>query len=198
MWRKRYCSKNVTANSVLNGKYGDSNILSEFTDFYKENIAQPNSPGIDSKLSQDVKALLDVRLNDHINDVPVVALGDIEQCIRNLKHNKAGGYDGVVNEHLIFSDHQLRVHLSLLFAAMLRHSFVPDDFCRGIIVPLLKSKHGDASSLDMYRGITLSPVLSKVFEAVLLRIYKDYLISDLPNIGGALCSTPQSLADAHY
>ena len=35
LWRKRYCSKNVTATSVLNGKYGDSNILSEFTDFFK-------------------------------------------------------------------------------------------------------------------------------------------------------------------
>jgi len=64
--------------------------------------------------------------------------------------------------------------LSLLFTAMLRHSFVPDDFCKGIIVPLLKSKHGDTSSLDMYRGITLSPVTC----AVLLHIYKDYLISD--------------------
>jgi len=90
MWRKRYCSKNVTATSVLNGKYRDSNILSEFTDFYKKNIAQRNSPCVHSKLSQDVKALLDVRLNDHTNDVPVVALGDIEQCIMNLKHNKAG------------------------------------------------------------------------------------------------------------
>jgi len=96
----------------------------------------------------------------------------------DMKRKKAAGYDGVVNEHLILSDHHLRVHLFLLFTAMLRHSFVPDDFCKGIIVPLLKSKHGDASSLDMYRGITLSPVLSKVFEAVLLRIYKDYLISD--------------------
>ena len=80
-----------------------------------------------------------------------------------------------MNEHLSFSDHHLRVHLSLLFTAMLRYSFVPDDFCKGIIVPLLKSKHGDASTLDMHRGITLSPVLSKVLEAVLLRIYKDYL-----------------------
>jgi len=27
--------------------------------------------------------------------------------------------------------------------------------CRGIVVPLVKNKHGDAISLDMYRGITL-------------------------------------------
>jgi len=80
-----------------------------------------------------------------------LSLGDIEQCIIDLKHNKAGGCDGVVNEHLIFGDLQLTVDLSLLFTAMLRHSFVPNDFCNGIIVPLLKNKHGNASSLDMYR-----------------------------------------------
>jgi len=37
------------------------------------------------------------------------------------------------------------VHLSLLFNAMLQHSFVPSDFCKGIIIPLLKDKHGDAT-----------------------------------------------------
>jgi len=42
----------------------------------------------------------------------------------------------------------------------------------------VKSKHGDSTRLDIYRGITQSPVLSRVFEAVLLRIYKEYLISD--------------------
>jgi len=69
----------------------------------------------------------------------------------------------------------MTVHLSLLFTAMLRHSFVPNDFCNGIVVPMLKNKHDNVCSLDMDRGITLSPVMSKVFEAVLLRIYKDYL-----------------------
>ena len=70
------------------------------------------------------------------------------------------------------------MHLSLLFTAMLCDSFVADNFRKEFIVPLLKSKHGDATSLDMYRGSTLSPELCSVFEAVLLRIYKEYLISD--------------------
>ena len=60
-----------------------------------KNIAQPNSLGIDTKLSQDVKVQLDARLKDHTNVVPVVALGNIEQCIVDLKRNKAGGCDGV-------------------------------------------------------------------------------------------------------
>ena len=51
-------------------------------------------------------------------------------------------------------------------------------FCHGVIVPLLKSKHGDATQIDMYRGITLSPVISKLFESVLLGVYEDYSDSD--------------------
>ena len=47
----------------------------------------------------------------------------------------------------------------------------PNEFCNGIIVPLLNCKHGDAIQLDMYRGITLSPVLSKLFESVLLDLF---------------------------
>ena len=45
-------------------------------------------------------------------------------------------------------------------------------------MPLLKSKHGDATRLDMYRGITLSPVLSKLFEMVLLHPFEESLVSD--------------------
>ena len=48
----------------------------------------------------------------------------------------------------------------------------------GIIHPLLKNKHGDATDIHMYRGITISPVISKVFESVLLFLYDNFLTSD--------------------
>jgi len=60
---------------------------------------------------------------------------------------------------------------------------VPGDFCNGIIVPVLKSKHGDATKLNMYRAITLSPVLSKLFELVLHNLFKDFLTSDQLQFG---------------
>ena len=61
--------------------------------------------------------------------------------------------------------------LSNYFNAMIAHCFVPADFCFGIVVPLLKDKHGDATRLDMYRGITLASVVSKLFESVLVNIF---------------------------
>ena len=39
---------------------------------------------------------------------------------------------------------------------------VPDDFGRGIVIPLLKNADGNKFVSDNYRGITLSPVISKV------------------------------------
>ena len=66
---------------------------------------------------------------------------------------------------------------------MLRHAFVPTDFRFGIIKPLLKDKHGDPTKLEMYRGITLAPVFSKLFESVLLAVYGDFLQSDKLQFG---------------
>jgi len=100
--------------------------------------------------------------------------------MNNLKLRKAAGHDNIQNEHLIFGGSSLAVHLSLLFTAMVRHAFVPESFRFGIIKPILKNKHGDQTNLDMYRGITLTPTIFKLFEAVLLSIYGtcSYLNSD--------------------
>ena len=50
-------------------------------------------------------------------------------------------------------------------------SYVPDGFRYSIIVPLPKPKEYD------FRGIAISPILSKVFEYCLLDRFKDYVVS---------------------
>ena len=107
----------------------------------------------------------------------------VAEKISEMKLRKAGGHDGLQNEHVIHAGPNMVVHLSLLFNALLRHSCVPDDFRFGVIKPLLKSKHGDLTKVDMYRGITLTPVISKLFEAVLLSLYGKYLYSDCLQFG---------------
>jgi len=61
---------------------------------------------------------------------------------------------------------------------MLRHTFVPSDFEFGLIKPILMDKHGDITSTHMYRHISLTPVVSKQFESVLLQLYGDFLTCD--------------------
>jgi len=59
---------------------------------------------------------------------------------------------------------------------MLLRGYVSNNFGLGVIIPILKDKRGDLTSLDNYRPITLSPVISKIFESVLLIKYGDYLM----------------------
>ena len=65
-----------------------------------------------------------------------------------------------------YSHPVLTVHLSVLFNILLSYGIVPDAFGQGIIIPLVKNTEGDKTKSDNYRGIILSPVLSKIFESV--------------------------------
>ena len=53
------------------------------------------------------------------------------------------------------------------------------------MVPLLKDKTGDVSSLNNYRGITLIPTISKVFELTLRDRGSSVFVATL-DIGKAL------------
>jgi len=104
-----------------------------------------------------------------------ITIENIEAAIRNLKKNKSAGADHIVAEHVIYSQPCLIVLLKLLFHMMLIHGYVPNAFANSIIVPIVKDKSGDLASVENYRPITLSPVISKIFESVLVLKYGSFL-----------------------
>jgi len=103
-----------------------------------------------------------------------VSVEDIKTALRNLKMGLAAGADCVVSEHIIHSHHPLLFTLSFCFYMMLLHGYVPHNFCKGIIVPSVRDKYGDLSSVENYHPITLSSVTSKIFESLLLLKYGKY------------------------
>ena len=112
------------------------------------------------------------------SDFITIDIEIIEKCVRLLKPSKAAGHDGLVSEHIFNSHPSIFVYLKLLFTMMLTHSYVPNAFGLGIVIPIVKNKHGDVSSIDNYRPITLSPVISKLFESLLLELYQPFLKTD--------------------
>jgi len=78
----------------------------------------------------------------------------IDNVIRNrMKSGKAAGYDNLTSDHILYSHPILVTHLRNIFNLMLKHSYVPDKFGRGVTVPLVKDKRGDLFSSSNYRGI---------------------------------------------
>ena len=142
-WRKRYCSNNIKPTCVLNDKTGDE-ILPEFTNFYAK-VFTTNTADSDHKFQTELDSMLSVHMHSLSHSTPRIDIADLTTLIGCLKRCKAAGIDNIVNEHVLYAGQQLSVHLCMLFNALLAHSFVPNEFCKGIIVPLLKTKHGDAT-----------------------------------------------------
>src|SRR5437867_12844770 len=74
---------------------------------------------------------------------------------------------------------------------MSKYGTVPDDFGNGLLIPILKSSNIDASRAENYRGITLSCVVSKLFEYAILVKYSPLFGTDSLQFGfrkGVGCS----------
>jgi hypothetical protein len=64
--------------------------------------------------------------------------------------------------------------LCKFFNLLLKHEYVPSQFGLGIVIPLLKDRNGNVCSSENYRGITVSPVISKIFELCLLQKFGSF------------------------
>ena len=67
---------------------------------------------------------------------------------------------------------------------MLGNSFVPSDFGRGITIPIPKGEGTNGThAIASFRGITLSPVMSKLFEHCILMLFSDFLETSINQFG---------------
>ena len=87
----------------------------------------------------------------------------------------------------------LSVVLSVLFNLMIHVGYVPDSFSRSYTVPILKdsSGYGKTVSANDFRGISISPVISKVFEHCILHRYANFFVSSNNQFGfkkGSSCA----------
>ena len=58
---------------------------------------------------------------------------------------------------------------------MLIHGYLPKDMLSSIIVPVVKNKNASLSTKKNYRPVTLSPIISKLLEKLLLTRVEMYI-----------------------
>ena len=102
---------------------------------------------------------------------------DISNAFKSLKLGKACGVDGVSAEHFLYAYNVLHVLLSLLFTSFITHGYLPPDFMKTSLVPIIKNKTGDTSDKNNYRPIALVTAASKIFEICILELLEMYLIT---------------------
>ena len=99
---------------------------------------------------------------------------EIDKVVRTLPKSKAPGKDGITNEHVLYASDSLVNHLHMLFSWIIKCEYSPVSFRTGTIIPLYKGKNKEKSDPNNYRGITLTSVLGKILEKVILERIWEY------------------------
>ena len=92
---------------------------------------------------------------------------DIQKAISKLNSGKSADEFGIQAEHLKSAGCHVLPWLVILFNDIVSNGEVPESFKSGILTPVHK-KDKDPTSVDNYRGITVTAIIGKVFEYALL------------------------------
>ena len=96
----------------------------------------------------------------------------IKQCISRIKSGKDDGDVGFKSDHLNNGSRRLHVVLPLLFNVMINHGYTPDVLLKSTIVSIPKVPNVSLSNSDNHRGISLFNCIFKLFDNVILFLYK--------------------------
>jgi hypothetical protein len=158
-----------TAQEVTNG----------WANYFSKLYARLEHPAFDHEFKADVECELNQMIRNTPDFSPVldgkVAEEETTDAVSTLKLGKTGGDDSLTNEHIKYGGTNLVYHLSSLFSLMLQCEKVPAKMKTGITITLLKPGKKVKTDPDSYRGITLLPVIYKLFEKVTLHRMKTFL-----------------------
>jgi len=109
----------------------------------------------------------------------------VETVLSKLKRGRAAGLDTLSAEHLLHSHPALPCFLSELFNLMLRCGHVPPEFCYSYTIPIPKIQdcRTKAVTTDDFRGIAVSPVISKTFEYCILECFGQFFVTSENQFG---------------
>ena len=149
--------------------YSDSAILDGWATYFEKLSTPPEMPYNSDQLKslETYYDLLCSSNNPNANPDPITS-EEVALIVESLPLKKAGGPDKLVNEHLIYAGTILPDILAAIFNPIINSGYTPKSFRHGLIIPLPKGHNKDLSNPSNFRGITLLPVISKVFEKILL------------------------------
>ena len=187
-WRSVY-SKNKNKSQfapVVDGQSSAEGIAGAFQAAF-ENNGKPNNQAKVDSLNAQFRDKYHHFCQNHSSSCDCenynITLDNIIDAICGMKQGKSPDDDGIHAEHFQNGPLILFIKLTSLFNFMLSHAYVPNQFRFGSMIPIIKDSRGNASDINNYRGITISPMLSKVFEHVLKTLFSHHLATSSYQFG---------------
>ena len=173
-------------------------IRDEWMKYFQELYDPKDDASFDNNFKLQVEStLVEMEYQSYFNDDMAMSVplshDEVQQVCMYLHKHKAPGWDHITGECLQYGGDYMIKCLTWLFNVMTKFECVPQYFKRGIIIPIPKGLK-DKQFQDNYRGITLIPVIAKVYEkCIMKRVEKSRCIieaiDELQGVTKAKCSS---------
>jgi hypothetical protein len=172
--RKQRSDNSRVPEEILfgNTKVREPKLADAWAEYFCKLATPADDPAFDNEFLNSCElqcALLDqlMEANTDTSQIPRVTADEVRKIVMSLKNNKAPDVSGLSAEHLKKSPAQLFDVLAVIFNQILSNTAAPASFTTGIITPVHK-KGKPVKNADSYRRITVTPILSKLLDKLLL------------------------------
>lgn len=152
-WRSLYSKKSGTNNAtVINGLSSENGIADSFKNHFStvsqlDNIEKVND--LNHRFANEYELVC----HNHVCNCKSyeVDMNIMMDAIFSLNEGKSKDADEISSEHFLYAPVSLVSRLVDLTNHMLRHSYVPNQFKLGVILPLVKDTGGDKTDLQSHQ-----------------------------------------------
>ena len=135
---------------------------------------------------------LSKHLHTRLKTPPIVISSDqVQETVAKLKMGKAADLFGLSSEHLKYAHPSLFDILSSTLTKILETAEVPEPLKMGIITPIFKKKKSILDP-DNYRRITITPIIGKVLEKLIVEPLKEILRPQISKLQRGFCEHSSS------
>ena len=116
-------------------------------------------------------AAIDTEINHRVKDGVTaynICVDDTVKGVRRLKLGKSDGEEGLSSDHILNGPILLYVLLTMVFNSMLIHGVSPESMLVGTLIPIPKDRRQLRCTSDNFRAITLSSIVGKLLDLIIL------------------------------
>ena len=177
IWNSKFNIKKRNKPLTVNNLTNSQDIAEAFSSYFG-NVCQPNSDVFNANKRSKFENEIQSYVGDFICPDDFFSVELLGKIVCELKLGRAPGIDGLTTEHFLHCHPSAIVLLTYLCNLILLCGHVPSQFMIGITYPIEKgSSVIKILSVDDFRGITISPLISKIFEKCILANFEKYFLS---------------------
>ena len=157
---------------LINGSISTSNtdIMAAWSEHFQSlgKSVVPETPVL-QQLESNISHLYSSSLanEDFVLDTKITA-EEVERVVKMLKRRKSSGPDGIQTEHIIYGGTAMILWLQRVFNHIIEFEQIPPCLNNAIIVPIYKGKGKNPLQTSSYRGISLTSIVGKLLERIIL------------------------------